>query len=129
MAKIYGNKISISFDVYGCPQRCKHCWLGQPKHSTMDTDEVIATFEYIKNEQNRYHYFDAEVEYLDVGLREPHYGNDYKELYQKIDKINRCSLEKLFAMQPILSEKAKKSTLVFSINKCIRPFNHIISIR
>ena len=93
MAKIYGNKISISFDVYGCPQRCKHCWLGQPKHSKMDTDEVIATFENIKNEQNRYHYFDAEVEYFDVGFREPHYGNDYKELYQKVDKINRCSLE------------------------------------
>lgn len=93
MAKIYGNKISISFDVYGCPQRCKHCWLGQPKHSKMDTDEVIATFENIKNEQNRYYYFDAEVEYFDVGFREPHYGNDYKELYQKVDKINRCSLE------------------------------------
>lgn len=93
MAKIYNNKISISFDVYGCPQRCKHCWLGHPKHYKMDVDEVISTFINIKQEQHINRYYDSEVEYLGVGFREPHYGNDYKELYGRGDEINGCKLE------------------------------------
>ena len=41
MAKFYNNKLSLAFDIYGCPQRCKHCWIGAPCDSKMDKEEVI----------------------------------------------------------------------------------------
>ena len=93
MAKIYNNKISIAFDVYGCPQRCKHCWVGHQSHSEMNEDEVISTFLNIKEEQNENRYYDSEINYLRVDIREPHCGDNYKELYGRVDEINDCSVE------------------------------------
>lgn len=93
MVKIYDNKICISFDVFGCPQRCKHCWLGHPEHSNMNIEEVFSFFKKIKKEQQKNNYFGAKIEYLGIDFREPRFGDDYKELYNKVDKINGCSLE------------------------------------
>ncbi|MGB3985961.1 MAG: hypothetical protein WBL69_08740 [Limnochordia bacterium] len=93
MAEIYNNQISIAFDVYGCPQRCKHCLLVHPKHAAIDADEVISTFARIKHEHNQNRHYGSEVQYLSVDFRQPHYGDDYQELYQKVDAINGCVLE------------------------------------
>ncbi len=93
MAKIFNNKISLSFDIYGCPNMCKNCWIGHPKHNKMNVNEVISTFSNIKNEQNSKKYYNAKIEYIDVGFREPHYGDDYKKLYNRVDEVNNCVLE------------------------------------
>lgn len=93
MPKIYNNKFSLAFDIYGCPNRCKHCWIGFPKHSKMNPDEVFDAFSKIKNEQENLSYYDSELEFIDISFREPHYGDDYKSLYERMDKINGCKLE------------------------------------
>lgn len=93
MPEIYNNKFSLAFDIYGCPNRCKHCWIGYPKHSNMNPNEVIDVFLRIKEEQNTFLHYNSELEYIDASFREPHYGNDYKDLYKRIDYINGCSLE------------------------------------
>ena len=69
MAEIYNNQISIAFDVYGCPQRCKHCLLVHPKHAAIDADEVISTFARLKHEHNQNRYYGSEVQYLSVDFR------------------------------------------------------------
>ena len=42
------KKLSLVVDMYGCPNRCKHCWLGHmPNHKMADkTDELL--IEYFK---------------------------------------------------------------------------------
>jgi MoaA/NifB/PqqE/SkfB family radical SAM enzyme len=93
MANIYNNEISLAFDVYGCPQRCKHCWVGHPRNSNMNVEEVISMFSSIKNEHNDNNYYGSKVKYLRVDIREPHYGDNYKNLYNRVDEINGCSVE------------------------------------
>ena len=90
MANIYKDEISIAFDVYGCPQQCKHCWLGHPGHSNMNVNEVISNFLRIKAEHNENNYYGTEVKYLRVDIQEPHYGDNYKKLYSRVDEINGC---------------------------------------
>ena len=93
MAKIYNNKISIAFDIYGCPQRCKHCWVGHQNHSKMNIEKVISTFLDIKKEHNKNNYYGTKVNNIRVDIREPHYGDDYKKLYSRVDEINGYSVE------------------------------------
>ncbi|MDD5529002.1 MAG: radical SAM protein [bacterium] len=94
MANFFQNKISIAYDIYGCPQLCKHCWLGHfKKHPNMDVNETIANFLKIKEEQTKHKYFNIQVEYFSPDFREPHYGDDYKLLSEKTNIINGCNIE------------------------------------
>lgn len=93
MAEFYNGEISLAFDIYGCPQRCKHCWLGSFPHQQMNAREVMNTFLKIKEEQEREGYYGIRVKYVFPDFREPHFAADYKELYAKVDQINGCKVE------------------------------------
>lgn len=88
MAQIYNNKLSIAFDIYGCPQHCKHCWIGSYNHSDMFPEEIFTEFNKIKNDHGKHKYWGAEIQYLGIDFLEPHYGNNYKEIYSEMDKLN-----------------------------------------
>lgn len=93
MAQFFNQELSLAFDIYGCPQRCRHCWLGTFRHQCMDVDEVIDAFLSIRQEQEREAYYSVQVKYFAPDVREPHFGADYKEIYSKADHINGCKLE------------------------------------
>ena len=74
------KKLSLVVDMYGCPNRCKHCWLGHmPNHKMADkTDEFL--IEYFKP------YFENITYYS--WLREPDYCDDYRQRWMKDNEIS-----------------------------------------
>ena len=80
-------KVSIAFDMFGCPQSCRHCWLGQIPWQPMDEQDVFSTFAEARQLE------DVHVESIAPDFREPHMAPEYRELYARCDKINGCRLE------------------------------------
>ena len=74
------KKLTLAVDMYGCPNRCKHCWLGHmPNRKIADkTNEMI--IEYFKP------YFESITYYS--WLREPDYCDDYKQRWIKDNEIS-----------------------------------------
>jgi hypothetical protein len=88
---IFKNKeVSFTFDLYGCPNRCRHCWLGcatgqrLPKNEAYNEFEIIR--EHVDSGSERPHL--EKVKYFGSWFREPHYSDDYKELYEAELKYN-----------------------------------------
>ena len=69
------KSILLAADMYGCPNRCKHCWLGHMPNRKMEegADEWIV--DYFKP------YFDSICFYS--WLREPDFCNDYRARWRK----------------------------------------------
>lgn len=40
MPKLRNDEISIAFDMGGCPNRCRHCWIGHLKNKKIDIDRI-----------------------------------------------------------------------------------------
>lgn len=74
------KRLSLVVDMYGCPNRCKHCWLGHMPNYKMDdkVDELL--IEYFKP------YFESITYYS--WLREPDFCDDYKERWIKDNRIS-----------------------------------------
>lgn len=72
------KSLLLAVDMYGCPNRCKHCWLGHMPNRKMaeDADEWIV--DYFKP------FFDRIIYYS--WLREPDFCNAYRERWVK-DKL------------------------------------------
>lgn len=73
-------KLSLVVDMYGCPNRCKHCWLGHMPNYKMNEEDDIKIIEYFKP------YFD-EISYYSW-LREPDYADNYKERWERDNLIS-----------------------------------------
>lgn len=69
------KSLLLAVDMYGCPNRCKHCWLGHMPNRKMaeDADEWIV--DYFKPYFNRISFYSW--------LREPDFCNDYRERWKK----------------------------------------------
>lgn len=80
MPRIDRDRIGLAFDMQGCPNRCRHCWLGPGSSRTMSEDDVrwgVAQF------WNFIGTADTPVKKLSVAtwFREPDYSDDYRRLY------------------------------------------------
>ena len=93
MGIIYDNKISIAFDVHGCPQRCRHCWLGPQPEGRLTFDDAVSHFQRIREIQQREKLHDAEIEFFGIDYREPHDGPNYRDEYDMVDSINGTRYE------------------------------------
>lgn len=67
------DKITIAMDMAGCPNRCKHCWLGTAPNGRMQRKEMIWTAEAFKPFADKFE--------IISWYREPDYRDDYKELW------------------------------------------------
>jgi len=80
MPTIDREQIGIAFDMLGCPNRCRHCWLGSGSHGVMSEEDVrwgVSKFrEFIQNRQ-------SSVRRLAVAtwFREPDFSPDFRRLY------------------------------------------------
>lgn len=74
------KKLNLVVDMYGCPNRCKHCWLGHIKHTKMNDDIDKYIINYFKP------YFDEIVYYS--WLREPDFTKNYEERWLKDNQIS-----------------------------------------
>ncbi|MCD4775578.1 MAG: hypothetical protein K8S15_05940 [Candidatus Aegiribacteria sp.] len=80
MPKIDINQIGLAFDMQGCPNRCRHCWLGPANNYTLSEQDVrwgTSLFrDFIARE-------DTSINRLSVAtsFREPDLRDDYRKLY------------------------------------------------
>jgi len=81
MPKIDKEQIGIAFDMHGCPNRCRHCWLGpgsNRKFSDTDIRWGTAQFrDFISPTRTT-------IKKLSVAtwFREPDYSDNYRHLYE-----------------------------------------------
>ena len=83
MPKLHSKELAICFDMGGCPNRCKHCWIGYIHCSKTEINEVkgiVNEFRNYKLEGESSPYFENIV--VNTWFREPDYLPNYKELYE-----------------------------------------------
>ena len=73
--------LGVMVDMAGCPNRCRHCWLGSHKNGNMSIDDFRWIAEQFKNWRD-----ETGVGIGELGFwswwREPDYRDDYRELWQ-----------------------------------------------
>ncbi len=72
--------LGVTVDMAGCPNRCRHCWLGNKKNGSMSVDEfknIAAQFINWRDENGD---SIAEIGFFSW-WREPDYRDDYRELW------------------------------------------------
>ncbi len=73
-------KLSLVVDMYGCPNRCKHCWLGHMQNKKMKEESDLFIVNYFKP------YFDQIAYYSWV--REPDFCEHYTERWARDNDIS-----------------------------------------
>lgn len=74
------KKITVCLDMVGCPNRCKHCWIGHfpnGKLGVKELVEVASSFKPYTSALEVYSWF-----------REPDYANNYKELWELDNELS-----------------------------------------
>jgi len=84
------EEISVAVDLAGCPNRCRHCYLGHGPNGQLSPDvlrEVAEAFWGWMREGDTEPYFKQ----VDVSwwYREPDFADDYRELYELQRELSR----------------------------------------
>lgn len=126
MPDFKNREVSFTFDLHGCPNRCRHCWLGCASNRQLSTNEAFNIFEKIRERVNngseRPHL--ERIKYFGSWLREPHYSDDYRMLYEAELKYNHgFSTDKEYELLSIWrlakdADYAKWAKEVFGAERC-----------
>lgn len=73
------KKLSIVFDMHGCPNRCKHCWIGHMNNKQMNNDDLIFVANFFNNVCDNFEIYSW--------MREPDYADNYKDLWVLENKL------------------------------------------
>ena len=79
------KEITICLDMYGCPNRCRHCWLGVTPNGHMPVSEIEAAAELFGP-------FAEGVQVYDW-YREPDFRDNYRELYALCNRFSHRPIE------------------------------------
>lgn len=77
--------ITVLLDMYGCPNRCKHCWLGTTPNGNMPVSEIELTAGQFKPFTDCLQIYDW--------YREPDYRDNYQELYNLCNQFSDKPIE------------------------------------
>lgn len=77
--------ITVCLDMYGCPNRCKHCWLGATPNGDMSISEIELTAKQLKS------FTDCLQIY--GWYREPDFRDNYQELYSLCNRFSDKPIE------------------------------------
>ena len=69
------SEMNVCLDMAGCPNRCKHCWLGEAPNGHMAVDELEWAAKQFRPFTDCLEIFDW--------YREPDFRKDYKELWEQ----------------------------------------------
>lgn len=80
MPRIDREYAGVAFDMHGCPNRCRHCWLGSAAHGALSEDDVrwgVSRF------RDHFNTVDTSIKTLSVAtwFREPDFSDDYRQMY------------------------------------------------
>jgi hypothetical protein len=67
------NKVIVALDMAGCPNRCKHCWIGVSQNGNLNKDDLY----YVAKEFRKI----ASNSEIASWYREPDYLDNYEELW------------------------------------------------
>ncbi|MCR5067761.1 MAG: GNAT family N-acetyltransferase [Erysipelotrichaceae bacterium] len=74
------RRLALVVDMYGCPNRCRHCWLGHMPNRVMEEESDEWLVELFKP------YFE-EIEFYSW-LREPDFAPDYRTRWQRDQELS-----------------------------------------
>lgn len=74
------KKITVCLDMHGCPNRCKHCWLGATPNGSLNAEDLRYTAEQFRPYTRKLEVYDW--------YREPDYGSDYKEMWELCEELS-----------------------------------------
>ena len=77
--------ITVCLDLYGCPNRCKHCWLGVTPNGNLDISELELTAEQFRP-------FTSALQIYDW-YREPDFKDNYRDLFSLCNRISDKPIE------------------------------------
>jgi len=81
MPKIDQARIGVAFDMHGCPNRCRHCYLGQGSDGRLTEQDVRRGAQEFRDFlQDR----TTAVRELCIStwFRDPDFSDDYRHLYE-----------------------------------------------
>lgn len=87
---VQGKNLILVVDMYGCPNRCRHCWLGHMPNRKMEDGADEWIFNYFKP------YFENITYYS--WLREPDFCDDYRERWTKDIQLSRGIMPQRFEL-------------------------------
>ena len=73
--------LGVMVDMAGCPNRCRHCWLGMQKNGNMSVDDFKEIAESFRNWRDENGRGIAEFSFFSW-WREPDYRDDFRELWK-----------------------------------------------
>ncbi len=87
MPTITKKKIGVALDMHGCPNHCRHCYLGFASGRKLSDDDLRWVASQFR------HYLetaDTTVESLSIQswFREPDFSDDYRHLYELIEELS-----------------------------------------
>lgn len=91
MPEIRSDELGIALDMNGCPNRCRHCWLGSGTNRKLSTDDLrwaVGPFRaFVEGPENS-----TPITRLAVAswFREPDYADNYRELYGLEAELGDC---------------------------------------
>ncbi|MCL2773977.1 MAG: radical SAM protein [Oscillospiraceae bacterium] len=71
---------TVLVDMFGCPNRCRHCWLGHGKNRQMSIDDYLWIAEQFRNHFNELYFYSW--------YKEPDYADNYRELWDLDVKLS-----------------------------------------
>lgn len=71
---MFFKKLVVALDMYGCPNRCKHCWVGHSPNGNLTANDLIFVAQSFRPYAERMEVFDW--------YREPDYKDNYKRMWQ-----------------------------------------------
>ena len=84
------KNLTIAVDLYGCPNRCMHCWLGHMPNRIMEADAdqwIVDCFRPYYENITFYSW-----------LREPDYAPDYRERWQRDRELSIHAMPQRFEL-------------------------------
>jgi MoaA/NifB/PqqE/SkfB family radical SAM enzyme len=74
------DKIIVALDMAGCPNRCKHCWIGISPNGKMNTNDLYFVAKEFKKITKKL--------IIDSWYREPDFLDNYEELYNIVNELS-----------------------------------------
>lgn len=84
------KSITIAADMYGCPNRCRHCWLSHMPNRKMEdgADQWIV---------DRFRPYFEKIEFFSW-IREPDYCNDYRSRWERDKQLSVNTIPRRFEL-------------------------------
>lgn len=74
------DKLTVCLDMRGCPNRCRHCWLGDSPNGNMSRDDLVFAADTLRPFADRFE--------IDFWYREPDFCDNYAEMWELTEKLS-----------------------------------------